>query len=202
MPMPVFIPKNPAKKPGRPTLLNPTRQAALLSAIEEGLPLKEAAEIAGISYNTLNHWQNRGANESAPPEFRQFCQLLRRSQALAMQVNVSAIRDAAKRDWRAAAWILERRFPADFARQQQIEHSGPGGKPLISPYDDCEVLQRMRKQTGLKELAAKLGGILMRNRQQQEAESKALAESEAHTLQSPLLRPTKQAIKVQPRLRE
>ena len=200
MPKSVYIPKKSAKKPGRPTLLNPTRQATLLNAIEEGLPLKEAAEIAGISYDTLNHWTKRGESESAPPEFRQFCQLLRRSQALAMQVNVSAIREAAKRDWRAAAWILERRFPADFARQQQIEHSGPRGKPLTSPYDDCEVLRRMKRQTGLKDLAAKLGGILMRNRQQQEA--KALAESDAHALQSPPFLPTKLAIKVQPRLRE
>lgn len=144
MPKSAYIPTKPAKKPGRPTLLNPTRQATLLNAIEEGLPLKEAAEIAGISYDTLNRWQNHGKNESAPPEYRQFCQLLRRSKAVAMQVNVSAIREAAKRDWRAAVWILERRFPADFARQQQIEHSGPGGKPLTSPYDDYEVLRRMK----------------------------------------------------------
>lgn len=174
----------------------------LLTAIEEGLPLKQAAEIAGISYDTLNHWTNRGQRESAPPEYRQFCQLLRRSQAVAMQVNVSAIREAAKRDWRAAAWIWDRRFPADFARQQQIEHSGPGGKPLISPYDDCEVLQRMRKQTGLKELAAKLGGILLRNRQQQEAEAKALAEVEAETLQSPSFSPAYQTSIKRARLRE
>lgn len=196
MPKLVHIHKKSAKKPGRPTLLNPTRQATLLSAIEEGLPLKEAAEIAGISYDTLNHWTNRGESETAPPEYRQFCQLLRRSQAVAMQVNVSAIREAAKRDWRAAAWILERRFPADFARQQQIEHSGPGGKPLISPYDDCEVLRRMRKQTGLKDLAAKLGSILLRNRQRQEAET------EAQTFQSPFFTPVEQANTGRARLRE
>lgn len=202
MPKSVYIPKKSAKKPGRPTLLNPSRQATLLRAIEEGLPLKEAAEIAGISYDTLNHWTNRGQRESAPPEYRQFCQLLRRSQAVAMQVNVSAIREAAKRDWRAAAWILERRFPADFARQQQVERSGPGGKPLTSPYDDCEVLRRIKRQTGLKEIAAKLGSILLRNRQQQAAEAKAIAEAEAQALQSPLFLPTKQAIKMQARLRE
>jgi len=60
MPKPVFIKKKPAKKPGRPTLLNPTLQATLLNAIEEGMPLKQAAQIAGVSYDSLNRWQNRG----------------------------------------------------------------------------------------------------------------------------------------------
>ena len=108
MPKPVFISKKPAKKPGRPTLLNPTRQAALLKAIELGMPLKQAAAMADMSYDTLSHWQKRGENESAPPEYRQFCQQLRLSQAVAMQVNLSVIHHAAGRgDWRASAWMLD-----------------------------------------------------------------------------------------------
>jgi len=109
MPKPFIIPKKSAKKPGRPTLLNPTRQAALLKAIEQGMPLKQAAAIAGMSYDTLNNWQNRGENESAPKQYRQFCQLLRRSQAVAMQVHLSVINQAAGRgDWRASACVLLR----------------------------------------------------------------------------------------------
>jgi transposase len=111
MPKPVYISKKPAQKPGRPTLLNPTRQAALLEAIEQGMPLKQAAAVAGMSYDTLNHWQKRGENESAPSEYRQFCQLLRRSLAVAMQVHLSSICDAAKRDWRAACLDARKTVP-------------------------------------------------------------------------------------------
>lgn len=57
MPKPFMIPKKSAKKFGEDTLLNPTRQAALLKAIEQGMPLKQAAAIAGMSYDTLNNWQ-------------------------------------------------------------------------------------------------------------------------------------------------
>lgn len=129
MPKPVFISKKPAKKPGRPTLLK---------AIEQGMPLKQAAAIAGMSYDTLNNWQNRGENESAPKQYRQFCQLLRRSQAVAMQVHLSVINQAAGRgDWRASAWVLERRFTEEFVRPLQFEHSGRGGKPLAIT-DDVE----------------------------------------------------------------
>ncbi|MBL9179715.1 MAG: hypothetical protein JNM65_16755 [Verrucomicrobiaceae bacterium] len=185
MPKPVFIPKKPVKKAGRPTLLNPTRQAALLEAIEQGMPLKQAAAVAGMSYDTLNHWQKRGENESAPPEYCQFYQQLRRSQAIAMQVHVSSICDAAKRDWRAAAWMLERRFPEDFARTQQLEHSGPGGKPQ-TPYADeeYEVLRRMKKQQGIKELMMKLGSIIMEKKRQQDEAAKV--DVEALRLQTPL----------------
>lgn len=201
MPKPVFIKKKPAKKPGRPTLLNPTRQAALLEAIEQGMPLKQAAAIAGMSYDTLNAWQKRGENESAPEEYRQFCQQLRHSQAVAMQVHVSSICDAAKRDWRAAAWMLERRFPEDFARPQQLEHSGPDGKPLMpDPEVNHEVLIRMKKQQGIVDLLKKLGGIIKEKRLQREENAKA--EREAALLQAPLVLNTKQAKPKRAPLRE
>lgn len=192
MPQPFYLPKKPAPKPGRPTLLNPTRQAVLLKAIEQGMPLKQAAEVAGMSYDTLNHWQKKGESDTAPPEYRQFCQLLRHSQAIAMQVHVSAIHKAAERDWRAAAWMLERRFPTDFARPQQIEHSAPGGKPLISSTgEDHEVLRRIRKQEGIKNLTIKFAEILARNRRQTE-ESVGVKE-EAKMLQLPFILGNKEA---------
>lgn len=130
------------------------------------MPLKQAAAIAGMSYDTLNNWQNRGENESAPEQYRQFCQLLRRSQAVAMQVHLSVINQAAGRgDWRASAWVLERRFPKEFVRPQQFEHSGPGGKPFMpDPEVNHEVLVRMKKQQGIVELLKKMGGIIKEKR--------------------------------------
>ncbi|GAA5140875.1 hypothetical protein GCM10023213_24150 [Prosthecobacter algae] len=155
------------------------------------MPLKQAAAMAGMSYDTLNHWQKRGENESAPPEYRQFCQLLRRSQAVAMQVHVSSICEAAKRDWRAAAWMLERRHPEDFARPQQFEHSGPGGKPLMpDPEVNHEVLVRMKKQQGIVELLKKMGGIIKEKRFQLDENAKA--QKEAATLQKPFVLNTSQ----------
>lgn len=179
---------------------NPTRQAALLEAIEQGMPLKQAAAVAGMSYDTLNHWQKRGENESAPPEYCQFYQLLRRSQAVAMQVHLSSICDAAKRDWRAAAWMLERRYPEDFARQQ-IEHTGPGGKPLTpSPDEEYEVLRRMKRQQGIKELLMKLGSIIMEKKRQHEEAAKV--DVEAVRLQTPLVLKAKQSKPKRALLRE
>lgn len=197
MPKPIYIYKKPVKKPGRPTLLNPTRQDALLKAIEQGMPLKQAAAVAGISYDTLNHWQNRGENENAPIEYRQFCQLLQRSHAVAMQVHLSSICEAAKRDWKAAAWMLEKRFPTDFARPQQIEHMKPQTPTAEENY---EVLRRIKKQKNTEKWLGKLGNILMKNRR--EKEEAARAAEEAKVLQAPLISKATWASPTRPRLRE
>jgi hypothetical protein len=103
-----------------------------------------------------------------------------------MQVHVSSICDAAQRDWRAAAWMLERRFPEDFARQQQLEHSVSDGKPWMpAPELNHEVLVRMQKQRGLVEILKNLGGIIKEKRLQKEENAKA--EREAATLQTPFV---------------
>lgn len=175
MPSPVYLKpsKKPAAKPGRPCLLAKACEAKLLKYIEEGLPLKQAAALAGVSYDSVNRWRTKGESEYAPPEFRDFCKSLERAKAVAMKGFVLHIREAGKSDWRAAAWMLERRHKEEFSIAQRVEHSGPGGKPVetftkIEP----EVLRRMRKQSGMQELAAKLGAILIKNRRlKEEAES-------------------------------
>lgn len=34
------------------------------------------------------------------------------------------------RQWGAAAWLLERRFPERWGRRDQVEHTGRGGGPI------------------------------------------------------------------------
>ena len=103
-----------------------------MEAIRKGMPLKQAAMLAGMSYETLNRWRIQGEAEDAPPEFRHFWQALRRAQAQAMERLLGRIQTASESDWKAAAWILERRHPDDFAKPQRLEHSGPGGSPIAT----------------------------------------------------------------------
>ena len=46
--------------------------------------------------------------------------------------NVALIQKAAKDNWQAAAWYLERRYPEDYGRREQhkLEHTGPRGGPI------------------------------------------------------------------------
>lgn len=51
-----------------------------------------------------------------------------------MQVHLSVINQAAGRgDWRASAWVLERRFTEEFVRPLQLEHSGRGESRWLLP---------------------------------------------------------------------
>lgn len=122
----------PKRGKGRPSLLTPERETRLLARIAEGLPLRQAANLAGMSYETLNRWRIQGEAKGAKPEFRHFWQSLRKAQALAMERLVSRIQKAARKDWKAAAWLLERRHADEFARPQRMEHSGPGGSPIAT----------------------------------------------------------------------
>ncbi len=117
---------------GRPSLLTPEREARLMGAIEKGMPLKQAAMLAGMSYETLNRWRLQGEAEDAALEFRHFWQALRKAQAVAMERLLSRIDTASLSDWKAAAWLLERRHPEEFAKPQKLEHSGPGGAAIVT----------------------------------------------------------------------
>lgn len=171
MPAPVKLtPKKPLPQRGRPCLLTKHREAILLKGIEDGMPLKHAAMLAGVSYDSLNRWRIKGESEFAPSEFRDFCKALQHAEAVAMHRLVALINTAGQSDWKAAAWTLERRFPEEFSKPQRVEHSGPEGKPIhalttIEP----EVLQRMKKQSGMQELAIKFGALVMAQKAAKEA---------------------------------
>ena len=120
------------------------------------MPLKHAAMLAGVSYDSLNRRRNKGDSELAPIQFRDFCKALHHAEAVAMQRLLSLISNAGQTDWKAAAWTLERRFPDEFSKPQKLEHSGPEGKPIHALTTvEPEVLQRMKKQSGMQELAMK-----------------------------------------------
>lgn len=140
-------------KGGRPCLLDKQRKTRLLSAIQKGMPLKHAAMLAGISYDTLNRWRMRGEEKGAPSRFRQFCKALRHSQAVAMLRLVSHIQAAGKQDWRAAAWMLERRHPEDFGRPAPNDPATAKQQVPDDATPDHPVLQEIRKREKMRQTA-------------------------------------------------
>jgi hypothetical protein len=159
MPKPVYrtpLEKIVAKEGGRPSKLTGDLQGKLVEAIASGLPLKSAAAIAGICYETLNRWKKKGESQNAGPEYRQFCHALEQANAAAMQYHLQNIAEKGKDDWRASAWILERRFRTDFGKDQ-IEQSS---NPLDDTTQDYEVLSRMRKQQANMGFLAQMAEML------------------------------------------
>jgi len=93
-----------------------------------GCPLAVAAAAGGMHYDTLNEW--RKAN-------REFSESVEKAEQRAQQLLLGRIRHASEQGmvitrkdgeiveypgaWQAAAWLLERRWPAQYARREHVD---------------------------------------------------------------------------------
>ena len=120
------------------TKFNDDTRAIILDAIgNHGLPIKTACEAAGMSPTTYNAWLKKG-REQKRGRFVEFVRDIDEALAKFQRIHAQRVIDAATKgstttrvsvkqlpdgsilretvetnqaDWRAAAWLLERRFP-------------------------------------------------------------------------------------------
>ncbi len=103
----------------RPTKLTPAVQSALVEAVELGATWEAAAACAGIGPSTLREWRSRGAADEEP--FAALLADLQKAEGRAISASLQVIRQAASAgQWQAAAWLLERRYPADYGRRTAV----------------------------------------------------------------------------------
>ncbi len=100
---------------GRPPLLTPAVQAKLCELLASGVIIKTAAGFVGVSKATIHRWMALGRKKGSGI-YRQFRQEVLRALAQAEIREVLVINKAGPKDWRAAAWILERRWPERWGR--------------------------------------------------------------------------------------
>jgi hypothetical protein len=81
----------------------------LLKAIAKGIPLKAACKLAGLGFTAFSDWRDKDAG---------FAQRVELAEAVAIERNLALIQKAAAKNWKAAAWLLERRHPEMFARPE------------------------------------------------------------------------------------
>lgn len=127
---------------GRPSKLNPKRKKAILAALRAGLSRQGAAAKAGIGSATLAEWIARGEERHherpSQDEFAEFAEAVRRAEASFEAKCVKSIERftlGPNAEWRAAAFLLERRFRDRWGKLVRQEHSGPGGGAIPISYD-------------------------------------------------------------------
>jgi transcriptional regulator with XRE-family HTH domain len=111
------------------------RAAQAERAIRMGLTYELAAGLAGVSADTLARWR-KGRN-GAPADF---AERIEGAKARGALTNLLAVNRAARGvvdargnvvvppDWRAAAWLLEHRYPDQYGRKvREHQHRGSGG---------------------------------------------------------------------------
>ena len=114
----------------------------VLRGVEAGLARSRAAALAGLSAGTLLAWERLGLEGDT--RYTELAEALARADVAAEETLLKVIRDAAvdDGDWKAAAWVLERRFPQAW---------GPQAKPAA---DDLTKLSDDEIERRLKELEA------------------------------------------------
>lgn len=101
------MPQRRPKRIGRPSRLTPDIEKALIDALKGGVPLKYAAQYAGIGYRTVGRWMVRGeeadlahdAGEPVPSEevpYWRFWQAVQDARSASVVRNVALIQKAAQ----------------------------------------------------------------------------------------------------------
>jgi hypothetical protein len=110
---------------GKVSKLTDRTKKKLLAAIRSGARYEQACRFAGIDYSTFRRWILKG-EESENGMHREFCDEVKEAIAASEITCLSAIQDAQRRDWRAAAWLLENRFPARWGTSAKVQAATEG----------------------------------------------------------------------------
>jgi helix-turn-helix protein len=105
---PAPSPESLAPKRGRPRVLDDAKRHEISALVAGGCSLREAAKLVGCGINTINRELERNP---------QFSEKVLRSQRRAQLNPLRTMQRAARKHWRAAAWLLERAYPERFARR-------------------------------------------------------------------------------------
>ena len=99
--------------------LTPETQARIVEAVELGATWERAADAAGVGASTLGLWRRRGEAGEVP--FVAFVATLKKAEGAGVERALRSIRKAAEGGaWQASAWLLERRYPADYGRRSEV----------------------------------------------------------------------------------
>ena len=104
----------------RPSKLTPEVQETIVKAIGLGASYLDAANAAGISYDTFNDWMNNGTGK-----YLQFSEAIRKEQSAAVLRHLSIINSAAaKGDWKASERWLRMYRPTEWNEKMEVNHGG------------------------------------------------------------------------------
>lgn len=111
-------------KTGRPSKLDAERKKKLFEALKRGATIAVACQSAGVSDRTVSEWIRRGEGRDrrkSTKEYAEFAVQVQKAIADSEMALLTKVQQGARNDWRAASWILERRFSERWASTQKVE---------------------------------------------------------------------------------
>lgn len=133
---------------GRRSMISAQLVEDIARSLRAGCTVADTCLIAGISQATFCNWRNRGELElervngdgrrgirKSERLFVEFFEATTRARGVGRQTWLKKIEQAADKDWRAAAWLLE--HTADgYAKTQRVEVTGADGGPVRHSLED------------------------------------------------------------------
>lgn len=124
--------KQPRVKAGRPQKLDAEVQKKIIAAVKAGAFIETAAISAGICRATFQNWLRKGEAQKNGI-YRDFFDAVNEAFADVSIKDIGLIGLAAERDWRAAAYRLEKRMPKEYGDRSRVELSAPDGESPALP---------------------------------------------------------------------
>ena len=121
---------------GRKPKLTKEIAGKLVRLLKAGHVISVACSAVGIGERTYHRWMEQGARETVGP-YWQFWQRVQRARAQCEAALLNTVHKHTMKDWRAAAWLLERLFPARYSTRvanalcEGLRESQASPRPLV-----------------------------------------------------------------------
>ncbi len=133
-------------------IMHPLLADKMIELIEKGYPLGTVCRFIGVRYETFKKWLAIG-QEGLNPLYAQFHDRVALADAKAEMNKYDKLIPHERKDWKAVAWQLERRWPEHWARRDatklDVTFSGTAASQkeslAKSVIDDPEVRELTRK---------------------------------------------------------
>ena len=115
----------------RPEIITQDLIKEVCNYIAAGFSYSTAAKLAGIAESTFFRWRAMGQLEGAEDIYKIFYIEVEEASAFSEAEALQLVRSSAikERNWRAAAWFLERRFPEKYQKRSWVLDSDKSNNP-------------------------------------------------------------------------
>lgn len=127
-------------KIGRPSKFKKPIKDLIIKAISSGATYELAADYSGITRSTLWAWLKKG-EDPKNKSFHTFLNDVKRAEGEGLIHHLSNIKLASDKDWKASAWLLERRHGYSKAGFHKKEEQ----KEVVLPSNTLDLLREQAK---------------------------------------------------------
>lgn len=127
----------PKKKAGRPRVLTDEKKTQVLAFISAGGSRVRAAAYVGVGCTVLADEQQRDPI---------FSESLTQAEANCEMIHLGKVNQAD--DWRASAWFLARKFPAQWAEVKKLAETDAKGQDLTPEERERAIMATIKRKFG------------------------------------------------------